>query len=89
MIVAGSMMFGRPNRFAVPRGAIWAAAAASAVLSALHRVDAWLLRRRRSDEPQTAEEVQAWAQRIEASEPSLAADLRGAAARTLPSQWPA
>ena len=68
--------------YAVPRGSRWASSAMVALVGALRRMDNWLLASRQ-DEPQTAEEVLAWAQRIESREPGFASDLRAAAQRSL------
>jgi hypothetical protein len=56
----------------------WTAAVAAFIL---RRAQAWLKRMRADGEPQTAEEVLAYARRIERDMPSLAADLRAAALR--------
>ena len=77
-----SMTFGRRTRLAIPRGSIWLGSLAAAMINGLRRLDDWQLRRQR-DEPKTAEEVMAWASRIEATEPSFAADLRAAALRSM------
>lgn len=81
-MTSASMTFGRPARLSAPRGSVWFAAAAGAVISALRRLDQWQLKVSRQ-EPQTAEEVLAWASRIQSSEPSFAADLRSAALRSM------
>lgn len=81
-MTSASMTFGRPTRVAVPRGSLWFAAAAGAVIGALRRLDQWQLKVSRQ-EPQTAEEVLAWASRIQASDPGFAADLRSAALRSM------
>ena len=77
-----SMTFGRPTRLAIPRGSIWLASLAVGLIHALRRLDTWLLSQRQED-PKTAEEVMAWASRIEQTEPGFAADLRGAALRSM------
>lgn len=78
----GSMTFGHPARLTVPRGSLWAANLAVALISGLRRLDRWQLSLRR-EEPQTPEDLLAWASRIESSQPAFAADLRGAAQRAL------
>ena len=77
-----SMTFGRPTRLAVPRGSIWLATLAAALIHGLRRLDNWLLSQRQ-DHPKTAEAVMDWAKRIEQTEPGFAADLRGAAMRSM------
>ena len=77
-----SMTFGRPARNVTPLNVSWLAALAGGVIGSLHRLDAWLVSRRDA-EPQTADEVLAWASRIEATEPGFAADLRAAALRSM------
>jgi len=79
-MTSASMTFGRPTRLAAPRGSIWLAGIAATVISALRRLDQWQLSLQR-EAPQSAEDVLAWARRIEASEPGLASDLRAAALR--------
>ena len=79
-----SLTFGRRTRLAVPLGSAWLGSLAAAVINRLRRLDDWQLRRQR-DELKTAEEVLAWACRIEATEPSFAADLRAAALRSMAS----
>ena len=81
-MTSASMTFGRPARLTAPRGAVRFAAAAGAVISALRRLDQWQLKVSRQ-EPQTAEEVLAWASRIQSSDPGFAADLRSAALRSM------
>lgn len=75
-----SMTFGRPERLVIPRGSAWLAAGAALLIDGLRRLDRWQLSLQR-EEPQTAADVMAWADRIEHSEPSFAADLRAAALR--------
>ena len=77
-----SMSFGRPTRLAIPRSSIWLASLATAMIHGLRRLDRWLLSQRQ-DNPKTAAELMAWADRIEHNEPSFAADLRGAALRSM------
>ncbi len=79
-----SMTFGRPTRLAVPRGSVLLGTLAAAVISGLRRLDNWQLKQLR-DEPKTAEGVLDWADRIEASEPGFASDLRAAALRSMSS----
>lgn len=81
-MTSASMTFGRPTRIAIPRGAQWAADITSALLEGLQRLDRWQLSLRR-EEPKTADEVLAWAHRIESTEPGFAADLRAAALRSM------
>ena len=81
-MTSASMTFGRRTRLAVPRGSFWLGSLAAAAINGLRRLDDWQLRRQRN-EPKTAEEVLAWASRIEATEPSFAADLRAAALRSM------
>jgi uncharacterized membrane protein len=81
-MTSASMTFGRPARLTAPRGSVWFAAAAGALISLLRRLDQWQLKVSRQ-EPQTAEEVMAWASRIQATDPSFAADLRSAALRSM------
>ncbi len=75
-----SMTFGRPQRLVIPRGSAWLAAGASLLIDGLRRLDRWQLSLQR-EEPRTAEDVLAWADRIEHAEPGFAADLRAAALR--------
>ena len=75
-----SMTFGRPERLVIPRGSAWLAAGAALLIDGLRRIDRWQLSQQR-EEPRNAAEVLAWADRIEHSEPSFAADLRPAALR--------
>ena len=56
-MTSASMTFGRPARLTAPRGSLWFAAAAGAVINGLRRLDQWQLKVSRQ-EPQTAEEVQ-------------------------------
>ncbi len=77
-----SMTFSYGHGLHAPRGARWAADAMAAVIQGIRRFDQWLLSAR-SAEPQTPQEVLEWARRIEAREPSFAADLRAAAQRAL------
>ncbi|MDT7836315.1 hypothetical protein [Aquabacterium sp. OR-4] len=81
-MTSASMTFGRPTRLTVPRGSLWLAAAAGAVIGALRRLDQWQLKFSRQ-EPQTAEDVLAWASRIQSSDPGFSADLRAAALRSM------
>jgi len=81
-MTSASMTFGRPARLNVPRGALWAAAVAVALISGLRRLDRWMLGVR-GTEPQTAEELLDWAKRIEPGQPAFAADLRAAALRAM------
>jgi len=80
-MTSASMTFGRPTRMTVPRGALWLGKLTAVLLSSLRKLDRWQLSLQRQ-EPQTAEEVMAWAKRIERTEPGFAADLRAAAMRS-------
>ena len=84
-MTSASMTFGRPTRIAIPRGAQWFAALTDTVIQGLQRLDQWMLSARH-EEPQSPEEVLAWAKRIEHSEPGFAADLRSAALRAMGKQ---
>lgn len=77
-----SMTFGRPSRLNIPRGALWFGTGAAMLIEGLRRLDRWQLSVGHRDS-QSANDVMAWADRIEASEPSFAADLRAAAVRSL------
>lgn len=81
-MTSASMTFGRPARLTAPRGSQLFARAAGALIDGLRRLDRWQLKVSRQ-EPQTAEEVMAWASRIQATDPSFAADLRSAALRSM------
>jgi len=80
-MTSASMTFGRPTRLTIPRGSLWFANIAAYAIDGLRRLDRWQLSLTRQ-EPKTAEEVLAWATRIERTEPSFAADLRAAALRS-------
>lgn len=82
-MTSASMTFGRPARLTIPRGALWFANATHALLEGIRRLDRWQLDLKRKDEPRTAEELLAVAQRLEASDPGFAADLRAAALRSM------
>ena len=75
-----SMSFGRPTRLAIPRGSLWFATLAAALLNSLKRADRWQVDRaaRRVADVQA---VLRWADRVQATDPGFASDLRGAAAR--------
>jgi hypothetical protein len=75
------MTFGRPSRVVIPRGSTLLAGFAGRLIGALRRLDRWQLSLQR-EEPRTAAEVFAWANRIERSDPGFAADLRSAALRS-------
>ena len=75
-----SMTFGRPTRLATHRPAALAASLAALLIEGLRRLDRWQLSLKQ-DEPRNVEEVLAWANRIEPTDPSFAADLRSAAMR--------
>ena len=76
------MRFGQPTRLSIPRGALWFGSLAALLINALRRLDRWQLGLP-LQEPRTAEEVLAWASRIEANDPGFAADLCAAAMRSL------
>jgi hypothetical protein len=82
-MTSASMTFGRPARLRIPRGALWFATGAAMLIEGLRRLDRWQLSLAQRQEPRTADEVLAWAKRIEATEPSFAADLRAAALRSM------
>ena len=77
-----SMTFGRPARLVIPRASLWFGSLAAQLIHRLRALDSWLLNTRQQ-EPKTVEEVMAWASRIEATEPSFAAELRAAALRAM------
>lgn len=81
-----SMSFGRPTRLAIPRGSLWFASLAAAVLNGLHRLDRWQLERR-SARVRDVQAVLAWANQVEATDPGFASDLRGAVARSSGDDW--
>jgi hypothetical protein len=76
-----SLAFGRPTRVLLPPPSRWLAGLADATAAQARRLDRWLSVAQ-CDEPTTAEGVLAWASRIEATQPGLAADLRTAALRS-------
>lgn len=76
-----SMSFGRPTRVTFSRHSSWFGGAANALIQLLRRIDRWQLSLAK-EEPKTAEQVMAWAKRIENSDPGFAADLRAAALRS-------
>lgn len=82
-MTSASMSFGRPARLNIPRGSLWFANGAALLIEGLRRLDRWQLSLVQKHEPRTAEEVLAWAQRVEPTEPSFAADLRAAALRSM------
>jgi hypothetical protein len=69
-----SLSLARPAPVAVPRGALWVGWMADLVV-------AWRARQRLERRAQDAASLRRWAQRLQVSEPSLAADLRAAADR--------
>lgn len=82
-MTSASMTFGRPARLAIPRGSLWFGNLAAALIALLRRADAWLLRQQaQQQEPASVQGVLEWANRIEATQPGFAADLRGAALRS-------
>ena len=52
-MTSASMTFGRPTRLAVPRGSLWFANIAAAMISGLRRLDQWQLSLQR-EEPRVA-----------------------------------
>lgn len=83
-MTSASMSFGRPARLGSPRGLQIFGRLAASLIHGLRRLDQWQLSNKRR-EPQSAEEVLAWAHSLEATEPSFAADLRAAALRSMDS----
>ncbi len=81
-MTSNSMTFGRPARISLPNGATWFASGAALLITALRRLDRWQLGLKQ-EQPRNAEEVLDWANRIEATEPGFAADLRAAALRSM------
>lgn len=81
-MTSASMTFGRPARLNIPRGALWFANLAALLIEGLRRMDRWQLSLKQA-EPRDAEDVLAWANRIEPTEPGFAADLRAAALRSM------
>lgn len=75
-----SMTFGRPQRMAIPRGSVWLAGAAAWLIDGLRRLDRWQLGLQQ-EQPKSVDDVLAWADRLEPTEPGFAADLRAAALR--------
>lgn len=80
--MSASMTFGRPARLQIPRGSLWFANGAAFLIAALRRLDRWQLGTAKT-EPRTADEVLAWAARVEPTEPGFASDLRAAALRAM------
>lgn len=76
-----SMSFGRPTRLAIPRGSMWFANLAVALINGLHRLDRWQLEHR-SQRAQEVHGLLAWADRLESTDPGFASDLRAAVARS-------
>jgi hypothetical protein len=74
-----TMTVGRSHANGLSRTSALLARAGLACTAALRAVDHWL--DHRPDEALTASQVMDWANRIERSDPSFAADLRGAAMR--------
>lgn len=69
-------------RHTIPRGAHWLGTLAAALIESVRRVDRWQLARRPGT-PTSADDVLNWASQIENSDPGFAADLRGAALRSM------
>jgi hypothetical protein len=69
-----SLSLARPAPVAVPRGAVWVGWMADLVV-------AWRVRQELDRRARDAASLRRWAQRLQMSEPSLAADLRAAADR--------
>lgn len=82
-MTSASMTFGRPARLTIPRGSQWMANGFTFLIEGLRRLDRWQLSLLQKSEPRTAEEVLAWASRVEPTEPGFAADLRAAALRSM------
>jgi hypothetical protein len=80
-MTTASMTFGRQTRGAIPRGSLWFANGAAALIGLLRRLDTWQLQKATKG-PETAEEVLEWARSIEATDPGFAADLRAAVYRS-------
>jgi hypothetical protein len=80
-MTSASMTFGRPARLSPALSGMWLGKLAALSINGLRRLDRWQLSLQQS-EPRDAEGVMAWASRIEASDPSFAADLRAAALRS-------
>lgn len=76
-----SMTFGRPTRMAIPRGSVWFANLAFALINLMRRIDRWQLDRAER-EPRNVVELMEFARSIETSDPGFAADLRAAAMRS-------
>ena len=81
-MTSASMTFGRPARLNIPRGSLWFGNLAAFLINGLRRLDHWQLSLKQ-EEPRNADDVLAWANRIESSEPGFAADLRAAALRAM------
>lgn len=81
-MTSASMTFGRPARLTIPRGSLWFANGAAFLIESLRRLDRWQLSLKQ-EEPRNADDVLAWANRIESAEPGFAADLRAAALRSM------
>jgi len=76
MSAVTSMTFGRPARFDLNT---FLARVGAALMALPLRLDAWLERREQSR--MSLDDVLALARSVESSDPGMAADLRGAAAR--------
>ena len=76
-----SMTYGHPHRVSLPNIGHSLALATAPLTALMRRCSSWLEAPAR--EPKTAQEVLAYARRIESSDPGLASDLRGAAMRDL------
>lgn len=81
-MTSASMTFGRRARLTIPRGSLWFGTLAALLIEGLRRLDRWQLSLKQ-EEPRDADDVLAWANRIESSEPGFAADLRAAALRAM------
>lgn len=76
-----SMSFGRATHAGMPRGSVWFGNAAAALIMFLRKLDKWELKQVRR-QPQSREDVLAWARQLEASDPGFASDLRAAVYRS-------
>jgi hypothetical protein len=73
-MTTATLSIARPATVAVPRGALWVGWLADLAI-------AWRARQQLERRAHDAAALRRWAQRLQMSEPSLAADLRAAADR--------